>query len=138
MSHRRRIASRSAAASSTSRRPAADGERRWNIWVGFNGEIYNHRESQASVETLGTGKDHLRHETLLHAYEESEKTSHTINGEFALVLLTNGAEWAMLARDRLGIRRLLRGKSGRLYFASEITALNGYPGLPRHRPVRPR
>jgi asparagine synthase (glutamine-hydrolysing) len=110
--------------------PMANEDR--TIWVGFNGEIYNHRDLRRQLEDAGhryrTTSDT---ETLLHAYEEyGEDFVTRLNGEFALVLYDERRGVGLLARDRLGIRPLYYAEHrGRLYFASEITALKGIPGF---------
>ena len=103
-----------------------------SVWVGFNGEIYNHRDLRRELENAGhryqTTSDT---ETLLHAYEEyGEDFVTRLNGEFTFVLYDERRGIGLLARDRLGIRPLYYTEhKGRLYFASEIRALNGIPGF---------
>ena len=102
------------------------------IWIGFNGEIYNHLALRKDLERAGhryrTTSDT---ETLLHAYEEyGESFLARLNGEFALVLYDEQRGVALLARDRLGIRPLFYTEyRGRTYFASEIKALLAIPGF---------
>ena len=102
------------------------------IWVGFNGEIYNHLELRRELERAGhryrTSSDT---ETLIHAYEEYGDDFVTrLNGEFAFVLYDERRGVGLLARDRLGIRPLYYAEHARhLYFASEIHALRGIPGF---------
>jgi asparagine synthase (glutamine-hydrolysing) len=102
------------------------------VWIGFNGEIYNHREVRRDLERAGhsyrTASDT---ETLLHAYEEfGEDFLTRLNGEFSLVLYDEKRGVALLARDRLGIRPLFYAEhQGRVYFASEIKALLEIPGF---------
>ena len=102
------------------------------VWVGFNGEIYNHLELRRVLERSGhryrTASDT---ETLIHAYEEwGDAFVAKLNGEFAFVLHDERRRRCLLARDRLGIRPLFYTKVGRqLYFASEIKALLEVPGF---------
>ena len=102
------------------------------VWIGFNGEIYNHQEIRRELERAGhryrTASDT---ETLIHAYEEFGDSFLTrVNGEFALVLYDERRGVALLARDRLGIRPLFYAEHhGRTYFASEIKALLEIPGF---------
>ena len=102
------------------------------IWIGFNGEIYNHREVRRDLERAGhryrTASDT---ETLIHAYEEfGGDFLARLNGEFSLVLYDEKRGLALLARDRLGIRPLFYAEhQSRVYFASEIKALLEIPGF---------
>jgi asparagine synthase (glutamine-hydrolysing) len=102
------------------------------IWIGFNGEIYNHLEIRRELERAGhryrTASDT---ETLIHAYEEFGEAFVTrVNGEFSLVLYDERRGVALLARDRLGIRPLFYAEhQGRVYFASEVKALLEIPGF---------
>jgi asparagine synthase (glutamine-hydrolysing) len=103
-----------------------------SVWIGFNGEIYNHLEIRRELERAGhryrTTSDT---ETLIHAYEEFGEAFLTrVNGEFALVLYDERRGVALLARDRLGIRPLFYAEhQGRIYFASEVKALLEIPGF---------
>jgi asparagine synthase (glutamine-hydrolysing) len=102
------------------------------VWIGFNGEIYNHQDLRGDLERAGhqyrTNSDT---ETLIHAYEEyGEEFLTRLNGEFSLILYDEKRGAALVARDRLGIRPLFYAEhEGRMYFASEIKALLEIPGF---------
>jgi asparagine synthase (glutamine-hydrolysing) len=91
-----------------------------------NGEIYNHVELRARLETSGhrfkTGSDC---ETIIHLYEEFglDFVQH-LRGMFALALWDARRRRLVLARDRMGEKPLyLYEREGRLIFASEMKAL---------------
>jgi asparagine synthase (glutamine-hydrolysing) len=102
------------------------------VWIGFNGEIYNHQELRRDLERAGHRyRTQSDTETLIHAYEEYGEAFLTrLNGEFSLILYDQQRGVALLARDRLGIRPLFYAEhQGRLYFGSEIKALFEVPGF---------
>ena len=102
------------------------------VWIGFNGEIYNHKDLRADLERAGHRyKTNSDTETLIHAYEEyGEEFLTRLNGEFSLILYDENRGIALIARDRLGIRPLFHAEhQGRIYFASEIKALLEIPGF---------
>ena len=115
---------------STGGQPMPNEDR--TVWVGYNGEIYNHLSLRRDLEAAGhryrTTSDT---ETLLHAYEEyGDAFPSRLNGEFAFVLYDERRGTCLLGRDRLGIRPLFYARHrGRVYFASEIKALLAIPGF---------
>ena len=105
-----------------------------DIWVIFNGEIYNFREVQAALEKRGhIFKTQSDTEIIVHAYEEygDECVKH-LNGMFAIALWDARRRRFLLARDRLGIKPLYywAGRD-KLVFASELKALLFHPDVPR-------
>lgn len=104
------------------------------IWIAFNGEIYNYRELQAGLEQRSHRfKTSSDTETIVHLYEEygSACVEH-LRGMFAFAIWDGSRRLLFLARDRLGKKPLVyRQEAGRLLFASEMKALLQVPGVPR-------
>lgn len=103
-----------------------------SIAVSFNGEIYNYKELQTELKTLGyrfrTNSDT---EVVLHAYEAwGEQCQSRFNGMWALAIWDSSNRKLVLSRDRLGEKPLFYAKDGdTLLFASEPKAFfaYGYP-----------
>jgi asparagine synthase (glutamine-hydrolysing) len=97
-----------------------------DVWIVFNGEIYNYPELKEQLDSLGhlfrTKSDT---EVIVHAYEQwgLDCLSH-LNGMFALALWDSAKKRLMLARDHAGIKPLYYTvNDGTLFFGSEIRAL---------------
>ena len=91
-----------------------------------NGEIYNHIELRASLETKGQQfSSHSDCETILHAYAEyGEDCLSHLHGMFAFALYDKTKQKLLLARDRLGMKPLFLSQQDQgVVFASEIKAL---------------
>ena len=103
-----------------------------DVWIVFNGEIYNHQELRAELETLGyrftTRTDT---EVLLQAYRRwGEDCLGRLDGMFAFAIWDGQQGRLFCARDRLGIKPFYYATPpGAFIFASEIKALLAYPGL---------
>lgn len=108
--------------------------------LAVNGEIYNHRELRARYAgkyAFQTGSDC---EVILALYQE--KGIHfleELNGIFAFALYDEEKDDFLIARDPIGVIPLYIGKDkeGRIYFGSELKALEGFcdeyePFLPGH------
>jgi asparagine synthase (glutamine-hydrolysing) len=97
-----------------------------NIWITFNGEIYNYRELHPALLARGhqfrTASDT---ETIVHLYEEyGPACLDRLRGMFAFGLWDSRLRRLMVARDRLGVKPLYYRQEGRrLVFASELRAL---------------
>lgn len=117
-----------------------------------NGEIYNHQELRAQLETSHSFGSHSDSEVLLHLYEDHGiDMLDKVNGMFASVIWDTQNRRLVLARDRLGIKPLYYTVVGdTLLFASELKALLAHPDCPReldwqavkqgkavHRPITP-
>jgi asparagine synthase (glutamine-hydrolysing) len=93
----------------------------------FNGEIYNHADFRAQLESRGHRyQTHCDTETILHLYEEyGAKAVEHLRGMFAFAIWDQKRRELFIARDRLGIKPLYYAHTddGSLYFASEIKAL---------------
>jgi asparagine synthase (glutamine-hydrolysing) len=103
-----------------------------NLWIVYNGEIYNHRQLREELESRGhryrTKSDT---ETILHLYEEyGPECVHRLRGMFAFAIWDRRERRLFIARDRLGIKPLYyRFEGGTLLFGSEIKAILKYPGV---------
>jgi len=103
-----------------------------DVWIIFNGEIYNHAELRPELERQGhrytTRSDT---ETILHLYEEyGDDCVHHLRGMFAFAIWDARRQRLFCARDRLGIKPFYYALSrGRFAFASEIKALFELPDL---------
>ena len=102
---------------------------RGDLWITFNGEIYNFRElrmeMEAEGEVFGTQTDT---EVLLALYRRHGSAFlRFLRGMFALAIWDERSRSGFLARDRFGIKPLYYGttKSGDFLFASELQALLG-------------
>jgi asparagine synthase (glutamine-hydrolysing) len=96
------------------------------VWITYNGEIYNHRDVRAQLESAGhTYRTRSDTETIVHAYEEwGDDCVHRFRGMFAFAVWDADARRLLLARDRLGVKPLYWARAGdRLLFASEIKGI---------------
>jgi len=98
------------------------------LWVVFNGEIYNHAEIRAELESRGGHRwktDHSDTEVILHAFEEwGVDCLQKFRGMFAIALWDTKQRQLWLIRDRIGVKPLYYSiHHGRITFASEIKAL---------------
>jgi asparagine synthase (glutamine-hydrolysing) len=103
-----------------------------DVWVVFNGEIYNFRELRPLLQAKGhVFKTATDTEVIVHGYEEwgPEVVQH-LNGMFAFAVWDQRRRQLLLARDRLGIKPLFYAATPRaLAFASEIKSLLLWPEL---------
>lgn len=97
-----------------------------NVWITFNGEIYNYRKLHPALLARGhqfrTASDT---ETIVHLYEEyGPACLDHLRGMFAFALWDSRIRRLLVARDRLGVKPLYYRQEGRrLVFASELRAL---------------
>jgi len=105
-----------------------------DIWIAFNGEIYNFAELRSELEAKG----HSFHsqtdtEVVIHLYEqEGVNFLHRLRGMFAIAIydLREASPLLLLARDHFGIKPLYyTQQGGKLAFASEVKALLEVPGV---------
>lgn len=105
-----------------------------DVWVTFNGEIFNHIELRGELERLGHRfYTHSDTEVIVHLYEQfgDDFVDH-LNGQFAIGLWDARRKRLVLARDRVGVRPLFYTEvNGRLLFASEVKALFQVAGVER-------
>lgn len=110
--------------------PNEDGQ----IWITFNGEIYNHQSLRPGLEAKGHRyRSRTDTETIIHLYEERGLDFvNDLEGDFAIALWDGVANRLVLARDRIGVKPLYYTLTGgRLIFASEIKAILKHPLVPR-------
>ncbi len=104
--------------------PMSNAER--NLWITYNGEVYNFRELRTRLEAQGvrftTRSDT---EVVLRAYEVyGEACVEHLSGMFAFAIWDARKQSLFLARDRLGIKPLYYAISdSQLLFGSEIKAI---------------
>jgi asparagine synthase (glutamine-hydrolysing) len=104
------------------------------IWLTFNGEIYNFKELRRELEALGHKfKSDSDAEVIIYAYREwGRECLSRLNGMFAFAIWDARDESLLLARDRLGIKPLYYATTPAGFaFASEIKALLAIPGFDR-------
>jgi asparagine synthase (glutamine-hydrolysing) len=100
------------------------------VWIVFNGEIYNHAELRQGLEQRGHQyASRTDTETILHLYEERGLDFvKEIEGDFAIALWDAERGQLVLARDRVGVKPLyFYNRDGRFIFASEIKAILRHP-----------
>lgn len=96
-----------------------------NIWVTFNGEIYNYLELKKELESDYVFRTNTDTEVLIAAYEKwGVKFVSKLKGMFAFALYDEIKQKMFLFRDRFGIKPLYYYiNDGVLIFASEIRAI---------------
>ena len=103
---------------------------REDIWIVFNGEIYNFQEIREELQKEGhkfKGKSDT--EVILYSYEQwGEGCLQKFNGMFAFAIWDEKKRMFFIARDRVGIKPLYYYfKNGNFSFASELKSLLKYP-----------
>ena len=101
-----------------------------NIWIVFNGEVYNFPEIKEELKRSGHRfKSHTDTEVILYAYIEwGISCVEKFNGMFAFALYDNYQKKLFLARDRYGIKPLYYylGSDNTLVFGSESKSILEY------------
>ncbi len=110
------------------------------VTIVFNGEIYNYRELQVTLEARGHKfKTNSDTETVVHAYEEfGAACVDQLRGMFAFAIWDDREKKLFVARDRVGKKPLYYSitRSGTLVFGSELKSLLEHPEVERE--VNPR
>lgn len=101
-----------------------------NLWLCFNGEIYNYKEIKNELKVLGhqfIGDSDS--EMILHSYREWGKSClDKFLGMFAFVIFDNERNEIFCARDRAGVKPFhYYWKDGLFMFASELKAFHVHP-----------
>ncbi len=102
-----------------------------DIWIVYNGEIYNHAQLRAQLEAKGHSyRTRSDTETIVHLYEEyGRECVRYLSGMFAFAIWDRRTRNLFAARDRLGIKPFYyRWDGGTFLFASEMKAIFAYPG----------
>nr|WP_321266953.1 asparagine synthase (glutamine-hydrolyzing) [uncultured Sulfurimonas sp.] len=101
-----------------------------NIWITYNGEIYNFKELRKELEKCGHRfKSNSDTEVIIYAYVEwGIECIKKFNGMFAFALYDNFKKELYLVRDRYGIKPLYYtlNDDGTLIFASETKSILEY------------
>lgn len=117
--------------SSAARQPMA-GES-GDVWLLFNGEIYNFRELRKELSSAGCSfRSQSDTEVVLRAYERwGSQAIRRLDGMFALAIWDGRSQELLLARDRTGKKPLYYWTDGRCTaFGSEIKALLPHGHVP--------
>jgi asparagine synthase (glutamine-hydrolysing) len=102
------------------------------IWIVYNGEIYNHVELRAQLESRGhTYRTKSDTETIVHLYEEyGRECVRYLRGMFAFVIWDDRRRCLFGARDRVGIKPFYYHCDSKMFlFGSEIKALLAHAGV---------
>jgi len=103
-----------------------------NVWIVFNGEIYNHVELRADLEKRGHRyRTRSDTETIVHLYEEyGPDCVKLLRGMFAFAIWDRRNRLLFAARDRLGIKPFYYRWDGKSFlFGSEMKTILAYPGM---------
>lgn len=105
------------------------------VWVCYNGEIYNFPELRRDLESQGyVFRTQCDTEAILALYEleGEEAMARRLNGIYAFILWDRRKQRLFLVRDRVGIKPLyLWQGDGFVAAASEVKALLEHPSVPR-------
>lgn len=103
-----------------------------DIWIVYNGEIYNHSDLRRDLEAKGHRyRTHSDTETIIHLYEEyGQESVKRLRGMFAFAIWDRRKRTLFAARDRLGIKPFYYRWDGSTFlFGSEIKAILAFPDL---------
>jgi asparagine synthase (glutamine-hydrolysing) len=109
---------------------SADGQ----IWLAFNGEIYNFQDIRAELQAKGyVFRSKSDSEVILHGYHAwGEDVLQRLRGMFAIAIWDRRTRKMLLARDRIGKKPLNYAFTSQgLLFGSEIKAILEWPGISR-------
>ncbi|MFN2532434.1 MAG: asparagine synthase (glutamine-hydrolyzing) [Pyrinomonadaceae bacterium] len=103
-----------------------------DVWLVFNGEIYNHAKLRDRLEQRGhVYRSKTDSETIIHLYEDRGLDFiHELEGDYAIALWDQARQKLILVRDRIGVKPLYYYfENGRFIFASEIKAILQHPAV---------
>jgi asparagine synthase (glutamine-hydrolysing) len=102
-----------------------------DVWIVFNGEIYNHAELRVDLESKGHQyRTRSDTETIVHLYEQyGQDCVKHLRGMFAFAIWDRRKRVLFAARDRMGIKPFYYRWDGKSFlFGSEIKTILAYPG----------
>ncbi len=97
-----------------------------DLWIVFNGEIYNFKDLRADLESKGhTFYTKSDTEVIIHSYEEwGEDCVKKLRGQFAFCIFDLTKKILFLARDHMGLKPLYYYFDGNKFiFSSEIKSI---------------
>ena len=109
---------------------SADG----NVWITYNGEIYNFAELRRELTALGYPfRSRSDTEVIVNGWHAwGPRIFSRLRGMFALALWDRRSRRLILARDRIGKKPLYWARTGTGFvFGSEIKAVLAWPGVSR-------
>ena len=115
----------------TGQQPLANEEK--NIWVVFNGEIYNFQELVPQLRALGHQfRTRSDTEVIVHAWEAwGPACVERFRGMFAFAIWDRQQQTLFLARDRMGVKPLHYAflEDGSFIFGSELKVITAHPAF---------
>lgn len=109
---------------SAGHQPMSDSKK--EVWINYNGEIYNYKELRQELENLGVRFfSSTDTEVVVEAYKMwGMDCLHKFNGMWAFALWDSRKKILFCSRDRFGVKPFYYAwVNGNFYFASEIKAL---------------
>jgi len=106
------------------------GNSKFNVWITYNGEIYNFRELRSELEKKGYYfRSRSDTEVILASYlEYGVDCVKQFNGMFAFAIWDEEKRMLFAARDHLGVKPFYYAiRNGIFYFGSEIKAILAHP-----------
>jgi len=106
--------------------PSGDG----NLWITYNGEVYNFREIRKELENKGYKfQSNSDTEVVLKSFQEWGKDClEKFRGMFSFAIWDKRNQKLYLFRDRLGIKPLFYYSTPKTFiFASELKSILGFP-----------
>jgi len=107
---------------------------RGDLWITYNGEIFNYLELRKDLQARGHRfRTQSDTEVILHAYAEyGDACVDRFNGQWAFAIWDSRRARLFLSRDRMGVRPLFFTiADGDFVFASEVKAIFCHRAVPR-------